>query len=220
LTPPVMTRALRVMIVEDNSFARVTLGGTLAAAGVDVVHEASSAHEALALARGSALDAALIDLDLGDGPTGADLAVALRRQVGPVGIVILTSFADPRAAGVDASLLPPGTGYLTKGSLGDADALVIALARAVRLAVTSGDDPGVTIRESRLAGLTDNQMELLRMVSAGLSNAEIARERGIGESAVERTVARVAQHLGIGIDSRTNRRVLLARAYIEETGGR
>jgi len=63
-------------------------------------------------------------------------------------------------------------------------------------------------------------MELLRMVSAGLSNAEIARERGIGESAVERTVARVAQHLGIGIDSRTNRRVLLARAYIEETGGR
>lgn len=212
-------RALRVMVVEDNAFTRMTLCGTLAAAGVDVVHEAPSASEALRLARGSALDAVLIDLDLGDGPTGADLAVALRRQVGSMGIVILTSFADPRAAGVDSESFPAGTIYLTKGELGDADALVIALARAVRLVATSGDDRGVTIAASRLAGLTDNQMELLRMVAAGLSNAEIARERGIGESAVERTVARIAQHLGIDADPRTNRRVLLARAYAEETGG-
>ncbi|MGA0068772.1 MAG: response regulator [Miltoncostaeaceae bacterium] len=208
------------MVVEDNPFTRMTLAGTLAAAGVDVVHDAGSAREALSLARDAAPDAALIDLDLGDGPTGADLAVALRRQFASMGIVILTSFTDPRAAGVDASAFPRGTSYLTKGELGDAEALVIALARSVRLAVASGEDPGVAIESSRLAGLTDNQMDLLGMVAAGLSNAEIARERGIGESAVERTVARIAQHLGIDADSRTNRRVLLARAYIDETGGR
>jgi len=213
------SRALRALVVEDNAFTRMTLCGTLVSAGVDVVGEAGTARDALAGARASSADVALIDLDLGDGPTGVDVAGALRRDAPSVGIVILTSFADPRAAGVDPATLPRGAVYLTKGELGDVEALVISLARAVRLAVAAGDHPAVATRSSVLARLTDNQVEMLRMVATGLSNAEIARERGISTSAVERTLARIAEQVGVPNDASTNRRVLLARAYMHATGG-
>ncbi len=215
---PMPPRILRTLVVEDNDFTRMTLCGALDAAGVDVVADAATAREALAAARELRPDAALLDLDLGDGPTGVDLAIALRRDFPGIGIVILTSYDDPRAAGVSASALPPGSTYLTKGEIGDAEALVIALARSIRLATTPGQSVQMPATRTRLEDLTDHQVETLRLVADGMSNAEIAKQQGVGDSAVERTIARLAHGLGIESSTATNRRVLLARAFLEMTG--
>jgi DNA-binding NarL/FixJ family response regulator len=69
-----------------------------------------------------------------------------------------------------------------------------------------------------VARLTDRQIEVIRLVAEGLSNAEIARQRYISETSVERIIMRAARELGIPTESSSNRRVLLTRAYLRMSG--
>jgi len=90
-----------VLVVEDDSFVRATVATALRFHEFDVVASVGNALEAMEEFRQHLPDVALLDLDLGQGPTGADLAVGMRRIQPEVGIVFLTSFEDPR-------LLDPG----------------------------------------------------------------------------------------------------------------
>ncbi len=56
------------------------------------------------------------------------------------------------------------------------------------------------------------------MVAEGLSNAEIAARRGVSATSVERLIMRVARELGIETTSASNRRVMIAREYLRQTG--
>jgi DNA-binding NarL/FixJ family response regulator len=69
-----------------------------------------------------------------------------------------------------------------------------------------------------LTGLTDIQIETLRLVAQGLSNSEIAKVRFVSEKSVEQIVARIAQHLSIIPDRRRNLRVALAGEYFKWLG--
>lgn len=74
---------------------------------------------------------AVLDLDLGEGPTGIDLAHGLRRLIPTLPIVMLTSYSDPLHAGLTREL-PTGVPYVVKSATSTADAIssAIALARA------------------------------------------------------------------------------------------
>jgi DNA-binding NarL/FixJ family response regulator len=61
------------------------------------------------------------------------------------------------------------------------------------------------------------QLEVLRHLAAGLTNSEIAQTQGVTDKAVERTVQRIIEALGLAEHS-GNKRVLLARAYTDLTG--
>lgn len=77
------------------------------------------------------------------------------------------------------------------------------------------------LKDARVAksatALTPNQIEVLRLVSLGRSNAEIASEMGVGEKAVERTIGRILEVLDIA-RSTGNSRIQLARSYFELSG--
>lgn len=85
-----------ILIVEDDNFARMALTETLTRHGMRVVGACSTAAQALKIHREKRPRAALLDLDLGRGPTGIDAAAAMRRDNPAVGIVFLTSYRDPR----------------------------------------------------------------------------------------------------------------------------
>jgi DNA-binding NarL/FixJ family response regulator len=210
----------RVLVVEDNAFTRTTLCGALRDAGVDVVGETGSAAEAIRLGRTVMPEAALLDLDLGEGPNGADVAVELRTLAPAIGIVILTSYEDPRLTGRNLDHLPSNIVYLVKGNLDDARTLSTAIADAIDLASseTSAGPSAVPAPTGDVARLTDRQIEVIRLVAEGLSNAEIARQRYISETSVERIIMRAARELGIPTESSSNRRVLLTRAYLRMSG--
>ncbi|MGI9187666.1 MAG: response regulator, partial [Gaiellales bacterium] len=125
----------RVLVVEDNAFTRTTLCGALRDAGVDVVGDTGSAADAIRLARTLLPEAALLDLDLGDGPNGADVAVELRTLAPDIGIVILTSYEDPRLTGRNLDHLPSNLVYLVKGNLDDSRTLSTAIADSIALAI-------------------------------------------------------------------------------------
>lgn len=210
----------RVLVVEDNAFTRTTLCGALRDAGVDVIGDTGAAADAIRLARALAPEAALLDLDLGDGPNGADVAVELRTLAPTIGIVILTSYEDPRLTGRNLEHLPSNIVYLVKGSLDDARTLSTAIADAIALASNepSAGRSAVPAPTGDVARLTDTQIEVIRLVAEGLSNAEIARQRYISETSVERIIMRAARELGIPTESSSNRRVLLTRAYLRMSG--
>ena len=219
MTSPPVIRA-RVMVVEDNAFTRTTVCGALRDAGINVVADTGSAADALDLASRFAPHAAVIDLDLGEGPNGVDLAAALREALPAIGIVILTSFADPRLTGRNVDHLPGGSMYVVKSELTDTRLLARAIGNAMRMAADArlASQPVITRPKGTTAGLTDAQVEVARMVAEGLSNAEIATRRGVSATSVERLIMRVARELGIETTSASNRRVLIAREYLRQTG--
>lgn len=210
----------RIMVVEDNAFTRTTVCGALRDAGINVVADTGSAAEALEMASRFAPHAAVLDLDLGEGPNGVDLAVALREALPAIGIVILTSFADPRLTGRNVDHLPGGSVYMVKSELSDARALARAIGNSIRMASDEGlvQQPVLPRPKGSTASLTDAQVEVARMVAEGLSNAEIAARRGVSATSVERLIMRVARELGIETTSASNRRVMIAREYLRQTG--
>ena len=203
--------AIRVLVLEDESFTRLTVVGSLRHAGVDVVAECATSHEALEGFHAHDPSVCLIDLDLGVGPTGIDVAQAFRRINPRVGIVLLTSYQDPRLLSPGLRELPEGTRYVVKQALSDMDMLLAAIESA------AGNPCGNT-PDAIGTSLTDTQIEILRLVAAGLSNTEIARVRVVDEKTVEQAIARTSKKLGIEATSATNRRVALARAYYRLIG--
>jgi DNA-binding NarL/FixJ family response regulator len=201
----------KVLIVEDERFTRTMLHTSISALGFDVVGACATAQQALATVNGGEVDVALLDLDLGPGPSGIDVAYAIRAAQPSVGIVFLTSFRDPRIKDPGERVLPPGAQFLVKGSLGEVETLrdVILLARH------KPNSSAVT--ELADSELTAHQVTVLRHVAAGRTNSDIAAEMKVSEKAVERTIQRIAEALGID-RSAGNQRVLLARSYAVMSG--
>jgi DNA-binding NarL/FixJ family response regulator len=200
----------RVLLVDDDDFTRMTLRAVLASLDYDVIGDAANVVAAMDLARAERPDLAVIDLDLGEGPTGIDLAHGLRTLVPSIGLVMLSSYADPRLIGRRTRPLPNGTQYLSKQSVGDASVLRAALH-------TSLDRDGTGVPAEGTA-LTDAQIEMMRLIATGYSNAEIAKRMWITEDGVNRAVTRLVKQLGLQVTKERNTRVLISRAYADLAG--
>lgn len=203
----------RVLIVDDDPFTRTMLGSVVEGLGFEIAASAGSFAEGLSLARQSPPDVALIDLDLGEGPTGIDLAHGLRRSQPDLGIVFLSTYVEPRLLG-SVPELPPGAIYLTKQEVADTSILGAALSAAQGATEWSAEG------NARLEGLSDSQVEVMRLVAAGYSNAEIARRLVIEEASVEKAVMRLIRQLDVKATRGENQRVMIAQAYFALSGTR
>lgn len=204
----------RVAIVEDDALTRLTLASALRANGMTVVIETASGSQAVKEYDLARPHVALLDLHLGTGPTGIDVAIALRAKSPTIGIVFLSSFEDPRLLNANLPSLPLRSVYLTKSQISDIAVLKDALAQSVSKQPTRG----TVQKETVLGNLSDIQLETLRLMSQGLSNAEIAKRRSVTEKAVELAIARLAKSLGIQQDSSRNQRVHIANVYFRAIG--
>lgn len=200
-----------VLVVEDEQFTRTMLNVTLQALGCGVVGLCSTAEEAVTAVSRASVDVALLDLDLGPGPSGIDIAHALRGINPGIGIVMLTTFTDPRLHDPQERPLPQGARYVVKTQLDDPEIL-----RSVIIDTRQNPLKEVP-RVADGMSLTSLQVEVLRLVAMGLSNTEIATAQGVTDKAIERTVQRITEALGVS-DQSGNKRVLLTRAYSELTG--
>lgn len=206
------------MIVEDDALLRTSLVAALPLQGIDVVGSADGASGALELIRRVQPDAALLDLDLGVGPNGIDIARLLRVEYPAMGLVVLTGYADPRLAGASSAQLPEDVEYVVKSRLPDAALLGRILARSAARRTGQVSDLPAPLAPHAPHDLTQVQLEVLRLVARGMSNAEIAAARSVSEKAVENTITRLCRRLGIASDAGSNARVLLTRYYFTMSG--
>jgi DNA-binding NarL/FixJ family response regulator len=205
---------LQVGVCEDDHFTRSMLTAALEQAGIEVAVSSPSASNALEQLAGSTnVQAFIIDLHLGDGPNGLDLARAIRRERPEVAFVFLSSFEDPQLLEPEFLGLPTGSQYVVKSSVNSIDQLL----KAVYAACERKHDDAVS--GGLASELTQKQISVLALIARGLSNSEIAKELVVSEDTIEGVVRRTAKRLGISREQSTNQRVLMVRAYLKAVGG-
>ena len=210
----------RLLVVEDDAFTRTSIVGALRSHGIDVVDSVASSVDAINSFEKHSPTAVLLDLDLGYGPTGLDLARAFRLRNPNVGLVMLTSYADPRLLRSNLPNIPAGTEYLVKNSINEIELVAKAISQAILFA-TGGKLRTMQSRNDiprEIQEMTDIQVETLRMVAQGHTNSEIAKQRYVSEKAVEQTIAKIAKALSIPAATNQNQRVHIARGYFRLTG--
>lgn len=199
----------RILVVDDEPIIRTLIAERLAQVGFEV----RNAPDALSAKREMLKfdpDALVVDLDLGDGPSGTELIAALQEINPALGFVLLTNYTPTPAEMKSARNLR----YLSKRDVSDINLIIEALDSVLR----EGESRVGEVVESKLSVLTQGQVEVLGMLAQGLSNNDIAMARDVGLRAVEQTVHRIYQALGLNRDTGTSSRVSAARIYTSEMG--
>ena len=200
---------MRVLLVEDEDFTRTMVGEMLSSSGITVRPVASVA-EAL-----NALDefdpnVVLTDLDLGDGPDGADLLTKVAEERPWTGMVVMTAHASPELAINDASRIPEQAGYIVKSEIHSIQNLISVIQESI---IMPGNFNGSDSENEEKITITTSQAEILRLIADGLSNTSIAEARGISLRAAEALIQRTFVALGVNGDSSINPRVVAVRKW-------
>lgn len=206
---------LRVLIVDDDPLVCSLLAEVIRAIGYDA-KAASSAAEARKIFQSFDADVAIVDVELGAGPNGFDLAHNLRILNPAIAIIFLTNLVDPKLAGRSSRDLPPGHAYLIKSRISDTSLLDQAIREVSRGKGNEfRDDLGAM---NPLGHLSRSQLDVIRMVAQGKSNEEIAAERRTTVRAVRMILVRAFDSMGLDENLGPEKRVLAAIKYLKTIG--
>jgi DNA-binding NarL/FixJ family response regulator len=161
-------------------------------------------------------DMLLLDVSLGEGPTGIHLAHAMRLARPDIAILVFTSHTDIAGANKDGLGLPPGVGFLSKHLVNDRAYLIEAMERVFR----EQADPIAGEQETQdvFAFLGANGSRTLRLLAEGYDNDEIARRCGVSRKTIERWIEQMYRDLGIDTKGSLNPRVAAARRFFFAVG--
>lgn len=205
----------RVLVVEDEPMMSSLLAEVLAGHGFEV-HTARDVAEARREIDHFDPDMLLLDVSLGDGPTGIHLAHAMRVSRPDIAILIFTSHPDIASANADGLAFPPGVGFLRKHLVSDEAYLIDAMEKVLleqANPVTEKPDA-----DDVFAFLGVNGSRTLRLLAEGFDNEEIARRCGVSRKTVERWIEQLYRDLGIDTRGSLNPRVAAARRFFFAVG--
>jgi DNA-binding NarL/FixJ family response regulator len=188
---------IRILIADDHPMFRFGLRALLQAEpGIEVVGEATSGDEAIALAERFDPAVVLMDLNM-PGRNGIEATRAILQARPTVGILVITMFDDDS---IFAAMQAGARGYLLKGAEGD-DTI-----RAIR-AVANGEAifspsvaqrlmryfsaPPATAPERAFPELTERERDVLGLIAKGLSNPSIAERLVLSPKTVRNLVSSI-----------------------------
>jgi len=192
-----MTGLIRIVIADDHPVVRAGLQGMLAAQpDLEVVAEATTGAEAIALALALGPDVVLMDLRM-PGVDGVDATARICTEQPHTRVLVLTTYDSD--ADILRAVEAGATGYLLKDAPRD------DLFRAIR-AAARGESvlaPTVATRlmgrvRSSEATLSQREIEVLRQAARGASNKQIARQLWISEATVKSHLIHIFGKLGVG----------------------
>lgn len=196
-----MTRAIRIVIVDDHPLLLDGLVATLSAdEEIDVVGTAGDAASAVRVARDHQPDIVLLDVAMPGG------GIEAARQIGPASpatrVVMLTSSEneDDLLAAMEAG----AKGYVLKGVAGRELRVILKSVHRGEVYVAPGLAfamiKGLTRprQHDPLEELTTREREVLELVAGGLSNAEIGGRLGLAEKTVKHYMTAILGKLEVG----------------------
>ncbi|RIJ55128.1 response regulator [Clavibacter phaseoli] len=188
---------IRIVIADDHPVVRAGLHAVLdAAADIDVIGEAATPAEAVALAASEDPDLVLMDLQFGQERTGADATRQIRQAEAAPYVLILTNYDSD--GDILSAVEAGASGYLLK------DAPPAELLAAVR-AAAAGESALAPAVASRLlarmraprVSLSSREIEVLRLVADGASNTDVAARLHITDATVKSHLVHVFSKLGV-----------------------
>ena len=186
------------MVADDHPIVRQGLVSVLGDEDdLEVVGEASSGREAVALTTRLQPDVVLLDLEMPD-VDGVEAIPQLLAAKPGLGVLVFTAYdTDERVLG---AVRAGARGYLLKGASAD------EIARGIRTVHSGGSylEPRVaskllaevTSPRIRGSGLSEREREVLRLVAEGLPTKQIARSLSISERTVKFHVNSIFHKLG------------------------
>jgi two-component system nitrate/nitrite response regulator NarL len=195
----------RVLLVDDHEIYRAGLRGLLEEAGIDIVGEAANGEAALALVEQKHPSVVIMDLNM-PGMGGIEAARQIATLAPLTRVIMLTvssaapDITDAVVAGACGYLLKSATTQeivagITAAARGDA---LLSPSVAAKLLERVREAPAPpTVPDPASASLTDREMEVLRLLSSGMDNAEIGRTLFISPSTVKNHISSILLKLQI-----------------------
>ncbi|WP_254699071.1 response regulator [Rhodococcus sp. SGAir0479] len=205
----------RALVVEDQPLMRALVADALRHAGFEV-HDRSSAAVALADFDEIDPDVLVTDIDLGRRPNGLEMATIVHARAPHCAVVFLTNY--PRAGIAPGEGAPAGSVFLDKTALETVADLVAAVESALADKPVAQGPPRADSPDAVLDRLTRTQLDVLRCIALGWSNAEIARRRESSVRSVEKMVTRTFDALGVNHSPELNPRVAASQLYVRRFG--
>lgn len=205
----------RVVVVDDHDVYRRGLTKLLRDEGIDVVGEAASGEQAVALVQRLEPDVVVMDLHM-SGMSGVEATQRLTATMPGVRVLVLTIVAEEDE--VLSAIVAGASGYLLKDA--SIEQIVEGIEAAVRgdalvsprvagpLMARLRSDPRLAAETPRDL-LTDREREVLRLIAEGVDNAGIASRLHISQNTVKNHVSSVLGKLDV--DNRTQAAVQAIR---------
>ena len=173
---------MRVLLVDDHALIRQGLRRSFEhSEDLLVVAEAASLSEAQAMVRAHEPQVAVIDVNLGDG-NGIDLVRELRKDHPGMGLVVLTVYDGDEH--LFAALDAGASAFVLKSA--PAEEVAAAVRQSVRSPTSFAANGMADAMRRRLQGtsvqLTPRESEILQLLAAGMSVAQVAQELFISQS--------------------------------------
>ncbi|MET8503484.1 response regulator transcription factor [Streptomyces sp. NPDC004787] len=187
---------VRILLCDDHAVVRAGLLALLGSApDIEVVGEAGSGEEAVAMAAHLRPDVVLMDLQLGAGIDGVEAT----RRIAPTGVHVLVLTTYDTDADITRAIEAGATGYLLKAERPEELFAAIHSAAQGRTTLSAPVASRVMDRMRGAAGpsLTDRERDILGQLAHGLGNREIARALFISEATVKTHLGRIYAKLGV-----------------------
>jgi DNA-binding NarL/FixJ family response regulator len=195
----------RVLLVDDHEIYRAGLRGLLEEAGIDIVGEAANGEAALALVEEKHPSVVIMDLNM-PGMGGIE-ATRQITTIAPLARVIMLTVSSA-APDITDAVLAGACGYLLKSATTSEIVNGIAAASrgeallspsvAAKLLDRVREAPARTeVPDAAQASLTDRELEVLKLLSSGMDNAEIGRTLFISPSTVKNHISSILLKLQI-----------------------
>ncbi|WP_052229838.1 response regulator transcription factor [Streptomyces sp. CT34] len=198
---------IRVVLADDERMVRTALRAILGAeADMEVVGEAANGAEALSLIRELRPDIVLMDVRMPDTDGIRTTEQVLSGMTAPPRVIVVTTFEND--ACVHDALRAGASGFLLKRARADelvqavrlvarSDSLLFPAALRALAARHAGERTAHAAAQALRDRLSDREGAVLRLMTAGLTNAEIADRLGVGPATVKTHVAGVLAKLGV-----------------------
>lgn len=201
-----MSEKIKVMLVDDEQLIRSGLKIMLETyPDIEVIHQAGNGREAFECCKKEVPDVVLMDIRM-PVSTGIEGTKLIKEAYPEVKIVMVTTFQDTEY--IVEAMQYGASGYLLKDSSYESiyDGIKVALSGKVVMDATVSEKlvmqpkvPASSIEKKDISsfGLTDREIELIRLVSQGLNNKEISEALFLSEGTVKNNISTILSKLAL-----------------------
>ena len=201
-----MSEKIKVMLVDDEQLIRSGLKIMLETyPDIEVIHQAGNGREAFECCQMEVPDVVLMDIRM-PVSTGIEGTKLIKEAYPEVKIVMVTTFQDTEY--IVEAMQYGASGYLLKDSSYEAiyDGIKVALSGKVVMDATVSEklvmqpkSQSTTDQQTDISslGLTEREIELIRLVSQGLNNKEISEALFLSEGTVKNNISTILSKLAL-----------------------